>query len=145
MTYIINDDGEPEITPFYQERTDGIFNRGLYTVSGDFGLVWPNCSLTTAGELEQAAMDGWTPKEWDGYLYSNLPNIALTADESAAISNDWADIDTIVDSQFISWVVGSEPLNDDTWEAFKSNVDAQGLEACKDAYTAAFERFMAKG
>lgn len=144
VTYNIVD-GKPMINDFYQQRTDGIFNRGLYTVSGDFGLVWPNCSLTTAGELEQAAMDGWTPKEWDGYLYSNLPNIALTADESAAISNDWADIDTIVDSQFISWVVGSEPLNDDTWEAFKSNVDAQGLEACKDAYTAAFERFMSKG
>ena len=144
VTYNIVD-GEPMINEFYQQRTDGIFNRGLYTASGDFGLVWPNCSLTTAGEMEQAAMDGWTPKEWDGYLYSNLPNIALTADESAAISNDWADIDTIVDSQFVSWVVGSEPLNDDTWEAFKSNVDAQGLEACKDAYSAAFERFMAKG
>ena len=145
VTYIINEEGDPEITPFYQERTDGIFNRGLYTVSGDFGLVWPNCSLTTAGELEQAAMDGWTPKEWDGYLYSNLPNIALTADESASISNDWADIDTIVDSQFISWVVGSEPLNDDTWETFKNNVANQGLDACQEAYTAAYERFMEKG
>ena len=138
-------DGEPMINEFYQQRTDGIFNRGLYTASGDFGLVWPNCSLTTAGEVEQAAMDGWTAKEWDGYLYTTMPSVALTADESAAISNDWADIDTMVDSQFVSWIVGATELNDDTWNTFLSQLETQGLEACKDAYTAAYERYLAKG
>lgn len=144
VTYNINEDGEPMINDFYQERTNGIFNRGLYTCSGDIGLVWPNCSLTTAGEVEQAAMEGWTAKEWDGYLYSGLPAVALTAEESNEISSNWADIETLVDSTFLNWIVGAQELNDDTWNEFVDAIEEQGLEDCREAYTAAYERYLAK-
>ena len=137
-------DGEPLINDFYQERTDGVFNRGIYTASGDFGLVYPNCSITKAGEVEQAAMNGWTTKDWDGYKYFSLPAVSLTSQESEGISNAWADIETVVDSTFLSWVVGDSELTDDSWNELIATVESLGLADCQAAYEAAYQRYLEK-
>ena len=144
VTYDYNEEGVPMINQFYQQRTDGVFNRGIYTVSGDFGLVWPNCSVTGATEEAQAAMEGWSTQEWDGYRYYSLPAVSLTAQESDATTSIVSDMDTLMDNTFLSWVVGVNPLNDDTWNAFVSAIEGMGVDTVRDAYQAAYERYLEK-
>lgn len=138
-------DGEPFINDFYEEKTNGVFNRGIYTVSGDIGLVWPNCTVTNASDIQQAAMDGWTEHKWDGYLYTSLPgSLTLTASESESISNKWTDIDTVIESTFLSWVVGDSELTDESWDQLCATVEGLGLADCQEVYEAAYARYLAK-
>lgn len=137
-------DGEPLINEFYQQRTDGVFNRGIYTVSSDFGLVWPNCTITQATEEAQAAMEGWTNTEWDGYIYKALPALTLTTEESESISSKWADIDSVIDSTFLQWIVGESTLDDASWSNLIATVESLGIGDCQAAYEAAYERYQNK-
>ena len=92
----------------------------------------------------QAAMEGWTTQEWDGYRYYSLPAISLSPQESDATTSIISDLDTLIDNTFLSWVVGVNPLNDDTWDAFVAAVESMGVETVRENYQSAYERYLTK-
>jgi putative aldouronate transport system substrate-binding protein len=145
MTYEVLPDGTYQELPF-MEKTDeatGCSNKGINTIIGDFGLVYPNISLELANEVQQEAAEGWTADpEFDGYIYKTLPSaLALTADESNEVSSKFTDIETYTQTKILSWICGQETLDDAAWAAYLSDLDSMGIEVCKEAYTSAYERY----
>lgn len=139
-------DGKPVPNDFFFESSEyTVAQKTLYTTGEDFGLVNPNVSLQSASETQLKACAGWTSDaEFTDYVYLSLPRgVSLTAEESEQVTNKWTDIDTLVTSQTLSWIVGRSELTDESWEKFISDIQDLGLEECRTVYQAALDRYYA--
>ena len=139
--------GEPMATAFYFETSEySVANKTLYTVGEDFGLVNPNISLQNASPLQLQACEGWTEDtSAENYAYTSLPNgVSLSTEESDEITSRWTDIETLLNTRFLSWIVGNNALTDEAWTQLIRDVDSFGLEDCRDAYEAAYNRYINK-
>lgn len=148
LTYEVLADGTYQELPF-MEQTDeatNCSNKGIYTIIGDFGLVYPNISLELANEVQREAADVWTPDAaFTGYTYKTMPSsLALTTEESNEVSSKFTDIETYTQTKVLSWITGQETLDDAAWDTFHSELESMGLEECKEAYTAAYNRYCDK-
>ncbi len=139
-------DGAPVPNDFFFETSEyAVAQKTLYTTGEDFGLVNPNVSLQSASETQLKACEGWTADSaFSDYVYVSLPRgVSLTAEESEQVTSKWTDIDTLVTSQTMSWIVGEAELTDESWAKFVSDIQNLGLEDCKSVYQAALDRYYA--
>ena len=148
LTYEILPDGTYQELPFMEETDEatGCSNKGIYTIIGDFGLVYPNISLELANEVQQEAAEVWTPDpEFGGFTYKTLPAaLALTTEESNEVSSKFTDIETYTQTKLLSWICGQEKLDDAAWESYLSDLKSMGIEDCREAYSVAYERYRSK-
>lgn len=148
VTYEVLDDGTYRELPFMEETdaATNCSNKGIYTIIGDFGLVYPNISLELANDVQRNAAEMWTPDaDFTGYTYKTLPaSISLNTEESNEVSSMFADIETFTQTKVLSWICGEEELNDDTWNEYLAALDSMGIEDCREAYSAAYQRYISK-
>jgi len=71
-------------------------------------------------------------------------NRTLTADESYTYSSAYSEISTYAGEMILSFIVGTVPLNDDTWNEYVSNIESLGLADCIAAQQAATDRYNAR-
>lgn len=72
--------------------------------------------------------------------YFNPGTIALSVEEGNSLGATESDIKTFVDTQRIVWMMGGEPLNDETWQAYIDNLSGMGLERMNQLYSQAYSR-----
>lgn len=137
-------DGTPKITPFYQEsdETASVANKSLYTADGDFGLVLPNLNRDLAGATQLDAYDKWTSDSSAAKYYSLPSAVALTAEESEAVSSLATDISTYVESQILKWFICEDDFSDTAWDNYVAQIEGMNLQRLKEVYTAAYLRYL---
>ncbi len=68
------------------------------------------------------------------------PAFTFTKQEQRIIEDNKGDIDKYVKSRRDAWIMGQEPLNDETWATFLTTIERMGIEEVMEVYEAALQR-----
>lgn len=139
--------GQKQINDNYEAKNEGnVQMKNIYTHDGDFGLVYPNLRYAVADEAAKQAYDLWaTGDSTNSAIYTSLPTtVALTADESEAITTHLNDLDTYIETTVSTWMCLGAELTDKSWDEFVSTCQGFQLDQILNTYTAAYERYLRK-
>ena len=73
------------------------------------------------------------------------PAFTFTKQEQRIIEDNKADIDKYVASKRDAWIMGTEELNDTTWQEFLDTINRMGIQDVLEVYEAALERAYESG
>ena len=73
---------------------------------------------------------------------STLPSVSLTSEENDRYASPASDIYTVACEQLLKYMVGTEALTDESWQAFQARLQDMGLEDCVEIYQDAFDRYL---
>ena len=140
MSFIYNADGQIEFTDAVlstpgMTRTNAL---NLYCMSpvGSYGDR--TYSRTLFSEDVQAAEALWS----DVDSSSTLPSVSLKSEENDRYASRASDIYTVACEQLLKYMVGTEPLTDESWQTFQARLQDMGLEDCVAIYQAAYDRYL---
>ena len=132
----------------------------------DFILNNPNENLhmmfaVILNTFNQAPMYNIVSKMWVGYtaeeeeaihLWSDTTNddtsrslptaAALSTEETSQISNEITAVISYASEELLKFMTSATELNDDTWQSFKDNCLAQGLDKCLEVYNNAYQEYL---
>lgn len=132
----------------------------------DFILNNPNENLhmmfaVILNTFNQAPMYNIVSKMWVGYtaqeeeaihLWSDTTNddtsrslptaAALSTEETSQISNEITAVISYASEELLKFMTSATELNDDTWQTFKDNCLAQGLDKCLEVYNTAYQEYL---
>lgn len=135
--------GKKQINDNYEAKNESnVQMKNIYTHDGDFGLVYPNLRYDVADDAAKQAYDLWaTGDSTNSAIYTSLPTtVALTADESEAITTHLNDMETYIETTVSTWMCLGAELTDDSWNEFVSTCQTFQLDQILDTYTAASSR-----
>ena len=83
---------------------------------------------------------------WDKYYEDEytMPSLSLTAEESETYSSHYGDISTYASEMVLKFILGIEPLNEETYAAYVKRVENMGIQDCVDVYQSAYDRYLAR-
>lgn len=88
-----------------------------------------------------AAMEVWLPT---GNSDSTYPvGAALNTDETDSISNSVSDITSAASEYILKFMTGSEPITDESWNAYVQELDVLGLSEVLQVYQTAYDEYLA--
>ena len=139
-----DEDGKVVYTDYMLNNPDGMNSQICFTTIG-----W---SLTNALSFGERYLDTYDQKVRDAIeMWSDTENVrydqtiptaaGLDADESNSVVNQITDICAYADEVILKWVIGSEPLNDDTWGAYIQRLDELGLNDVVAVYQKAYDDY----
>ena len=73
------------------------------------------------------------------------PAFTFTKKEQRIIEDSKNDIDKYVASMRDAWIMGTNELNDETWEQFINTIKRMGIDDVLEVYEAALDRAYASG
>lgn len=138
-------DGYPTYKSFVMNNPEGLSREQSLLLHVPGGGSWP--TVSDGRYLEQ-----YNPPEPAGHTvaekvgpYVNmsrmLPPVSFTAEESRVLTPLMADINTFVEENLNSFVMGRRPLNQ--YKSYQEQLKRMQIEKVLDIYQAAYERFMA--
>lgn len=68
----------------------------------------------------------------------------MNAEESAKFNKAYTDILDYVDSMVPKFIIGTEPLNEESWKTYIQHLEDLGLQDIIDAQQSAYDRYMAR-
>jgi len=74
-----------------------------------------------------------------------FPAVSFTEAEADQNANLLGNINTFFQPMVLNWILGLEPLNDDTWNSYVAQLDNLGIQQVLANYQAAADRFFARG
>ena len=88
--------------------------------------------------------------QWSAHCYASevftVPDqLSFTVAESDTIASTSPHITDLRDQNLVMFIMGTQPLNETTWEAFLDQLRGVGLMDYIAAHQAAYDRFMARG
>lgn len=132
----------------------------------DFILNNPNENLhmmfaVILNTFNQAPMYNIVSKMWVGYtaeeeeaihLWSDTSNddtsralptaAALSTEETSQISNEITAVISYASEELLKFMTSATELNDESWENFKAQCLAQGLDKCLEVYNTAYQEYL---
>lgn len=97
-----------------------------------------------SAESSQNNVKAWSDIDVDNALYSTLPEIGFTNDETDTISRYGTDIATTMEEITLSWMMGLTELNDSTWQEYIDKLYEVGLAEYEEAYASAWARYSSR-
>ena len=73
------------------------------------------------------------------------PMFTFTSQEQRIIEDNKSDLDSYVASMRDAWIMGTQPLDDDSWDLFLSTIENMGVQDVLEVYEAALERAYENG
>lgn len=74
-----------------------------------------------------------------------LPDaITMTAEEGEEYQYYYGNISTYATEMLMKFIMGMEPLNDETWSTYIARIDEMGIQNCIDMKQAAYDRYLAR-
>ncbi len=142
-TYEFNENGEVTFTQAFMDSPDGWVAQMRYycaydTVSNLF--FWESQKVGQAEEVHYAY------GIWDKYYQEEytLPALALTAEESEDYGSRYSDISTYASEMVLKFILGIEPLTEQSYADYVKRVEDMGIQTCIDVYQTAYERYQAR-
>lgn len=143
QTYVLDESGNPTYTQEFMDSPDGWVKQMRYycaysTCSNLF--YWESQKVGQADEVLYAY------SIWDKYYEDEytMPNLSLTAEESETYSGHYGDISTYASEMVLKFILGIEPLNEETYAAYVKRVENMGIQDCVDVYQSAYDRYLAR-
>lgn len=140
-TYTMGTDGTPQFTDTVLKNPDGLsFDQCLrvYTMAPGFPSAYMDYKreLQFVPEKDAAMMDVWSGVS-DEYFYSG--NAQMSAEENAEYSKLYADINTYIQENVLSFITGAKSLEE--FDSFISALNGMGIDRCKELKQAALDRY----
>lgn len=103
---------------------------------------WPvNIEITENFEYQNLAGEVWKTYGND----RSLPAAAtMNAEENTKFTDVWTNLNDYINTMFPKFIMGTEELNETTWQAFKDKLDQMGLQQAMDAWQSAYDRYLAR-
>lgn len=96
--------------------------------------------LLCSGEFGMLCEDYWTTDS--SHI---LPDaITMTAEEGEEYQYYYGNISTYATEMLMKFIMGMEPLNDETWSTYIARIDEMGIQNCIDMKQAAYDRYLAR-
>ena len=142
-TYVIDESGNAVYTQEFMDSPDGWVRQMRYycaynTVSNLF--FWESQKVGQADEVLYAY------NIWDKYYEEEytMPTLSLTAEESEDYGSHYSDIQTYASEMVLKFILGIEPLNEESYAKYVKNIESMGIQTCVDVYQTAYERYQAR-
>jgi len=104
--------------------------------NGEIGTVLDvNSERSAMNEAGQAAFDMYLP-----VVTPCVPTITFNSEEQKIIDKHYANIKTAIDEQQQKWIMGSEPVNDATWNKYIKTLEGMNYKEVEKIYQAAYKR-----
>lgn len=138
-------DGNPQFTDLVINNPDMAFDIAIsiyceFNGGGYYILNAKTDSNYTDVQLE--ARQHWLTNSDNTY---NFPGYAaLNADESAVYGSCIGDVETYFSEMSLKFITGAEPLNEETWNAYKDTMDSFGLQECLEVYQSCYDRYLSR-
>jgi len=145
VTYTI-ENGEPKYTDLLMDNPDGMnFNMALviYGVNGLVGITDSKARLAAYSDEVVEAINIFSNLEGTSTLHTYPNGASLTAEQATSISTKLSDVVAYATEQCLKFVIGSEPLTDESWNTYVDTCNAMGLEDCVAVYQEAYDSYMA--
>ena len=145
VTYTI-ENGTPEYTDLVVDNPDGMnFNMALviYGVNGIVGITDSKARLAAYSDEVVEAINIFSNLEGTSTLHTYPNGASLTADQATSSSTKVSDVVAYATEQCLKYVIGSEALTDESWNAYVETCNSMGLEDCVAVYQEAYDNYMA--
>lgn len=141
-----DDNGDPALTDLIMNNPDGIpqaYTQFIYlSVTGSFYLDNDRFKSNYCEEAKECR-DVWdSAYEFYPAKY-NTRSIQLSQDEQTEYAGIFSDISTYCSTAVAAFITGQEPLTQESFDNFRENLVAMGLENCTALYQAAADRYLA--
>lgn len=135
-------DGVKQWLPFMTERDENLVNyEVIYSLDEGPGLQYVNKKSPVSEDYVLEAKEIWLSHDTSKAVFSGMPTLSFTAEESEDMAAVNTDIYTHVNTELSKFMMGETELNDETWDAFCKSVEDMGLEDIIEFYTVAYERY----
>lgn len=123
---------------FGEMRNNTTPTRGSLAVLNEYYGEYADYTWDAVDLLEGQKING---KEEILAEYTVVPKMMLTVDEQTVISQIQPQIANIVNSYTMQWILDGDA--DSTWEQYKADLEAAGVQQLVDTFQGAYERFQA--
>lgn len=135
-------DGVKQWLPFMTERDENLVNyEVIYSLDEGPGLQLVNKKSPVSEDYVLEAKDIWLSYDPEKAVYSGLPTLSFTAEESEDMTAVNTDIYTHVATEVSRFMMGENELTDESWDAYCKSVEDMGLDQLTEFYKAAYERY----
>lgn len=115
-------------------------------IMGKFDLHchdWPaNQEKTSFDEAQENASHVWTQYGHDRCIPASAGN--MNAEESEKYNAVSTAVTDYVNTMVPKFIIGTEPLNEDSWKAYLDQLNALGLQDLLEARQSAYDRYLAR-
>ena len=148
-TFEYNEDGEPVLGGIITNNDLGLpslrMANGVYLCTSG-GFIYDRHKFDVEyNELQIAAYTDWIAKAEDESTVktSELPSGAkLNVEEADQVATSMADVTTRVAEMALKFVTGAEPLNEESYAKYVSEIESMRLQQALDAVQSAYDRYL---
>ena len=144
QTWNYDEDGDVVYTDLIVNNPEGLNSMQAFTIYG-----W---SLSASYSIGTKFLDTYPDDVREAItLWSDTSNVrydqaiptgaGLDANESSSIINQLTDVCAYADETILKWVVGEQPLNDETWAAYCDGLERLGLGEIVAVYQGAYNDY----
>ena len=135
-------DGVKQWLPFMTERDENLVNyEVIYSLDEGPGLQYVNKKSPVSADYVLEAKEIWLSYDASKAVYTGVPTLSFTAEESEDMGAVNSDISTFVSTEISKFMMGQAELTDETWAAYCEQVESMGLETLNEFYQTAYERY----
>ena len=134
--------GVKQWLPFMNERNEDLVSYELiYALDEGPSFQIVNKRNPVSADYVIEAKKIWLDVDTSKALYSATPTLAFTAEESEDMASVNTDIWTTVATEISRFMMGEQPLTDETWQAYCDRIDSMGLDRLQEFYENAYARY----
>lgn len=142
VTYTLDENGDPQYTDLFLNDAEN-----NWTSKSNYYALWGTVGYLYAWDAQKIGMadavlyayDLWNQNYVDE---RTLPTLSMTAEEVEACNSRYVDIATYVAESVVKFISGMEPLTEESYAAYVSNIEDMGIDECVEIYQAAYDRYM---
>lgn len=143
--YTINDAGDITFTDKIMNNPEISVGEAMLQVSAS----QPGGPMVRIEKAMKAKSNDRTNEAREQWCVSNMQNhmmplITQTKEETEAISSKTTALSSYAEEMWFSFISGETPINDETWDAYKKQLDDLGLQEVLVAKQAALDRYNAR-
>ncbi len=135
-------DGVKQWLPFMADRNEDLVSyEVIYCLDEGPGLQLVNKKSPISADYILEAKELWLSHDTSKAVFSGLPTLSFTAEESEDMTAVNTDIYTFVATEIALFMTGQNELTDESWDAYCQAVEDMGLSELNEFYQAAYERY----
>ncbi len=140
--YTIAEDGTFTYNSKFEMMGGPVKDHGSFRALRLPGLNSDVHNLETTADVQLKASDKWTMYQ-DSSMTMPL-SLSRTTEEDDTYTSNQTNIDDYINSMVLKFILGSEELNDQSWAAFKAQIESFGIQDNLAIQQAAYDRYLAR-
>ncbi len=148
LTYTVGDDKRLEFTPWVTDNPQDLDPQAALRYHGSmpYGSPWIRAPKGPLSEFQWDVTrtdDNWleSAEKIAPLMVLAYPTILATAEETKELSGILPDLTTYRDEAILKFILGQQPINDDTWGEYVSTIEGMGLERVVAIQQTQYDRF----